>query len=66
MASLGVATRSKFRRYSFANQILIVSQCPHATRVAGFKKWLELDRCVRKGERSLRIFAPITKTETDD
>jgi antirestriction protein ArdC len=31
------------------------------SHVAGFKRWLELDRCVRKGETGLRIFAPNTR-----
>ena len=32
---------------------------PEATRVAGFRKWLELGYCVRKGERGIRIMAPL-------
>lgn len=45
-----------FHDYSFSNLILILSQCPTATRVAGFRKWQEVGRQVRKGERSIRIF----------
>jgi hypothetical protein len=52
-------TRSRFHRYSLRNTLLIAFQCPHATHVAGFRKWLELGRCVRKGETAIRIFAPI-------
>jgi hypothetical protein len=33
-------------------------QNPDATRVAGFKAWLALGYCVRRGENALRIFAP--------
>jgi hypothetical protein len=33
---------------------------PDATFVAGFKAWLELGYCVRKGEHAIRIFAPMT------
>ena len=33
-------------------------QKPDATRVAGFKAWLALGYCVRRGEKALRIFAP--------
>lgn len=52
-------TRSRFHRYSFRNTLLIAAQCPHATHVAGFRRWLELGRCVRKGEKAIRIFAPV-------
>lgn len=45
-----------FHAYSLNNVMLILSQRPTATRVAGFRKWLELDRQVRKGERSIKIF----------
>ncbi len=47
-------------RYSFGNQLLIAMQRPDATYVAGFRAFLELNRCVRKGERSIRILAPMT------
>ncbi len=52
-------TRARFHRYSLRNTLLIAFQCPHATHVAGFRKWLELGRCVRKGEQAIRIFAPV-------
>jgi antirestriction protein ArdC len=53
-----LATMSKFHNYSFNNQMLIALQCPGAERVAGFKKWQELGRQVRKGERGISILAP--------
>ncbi len=61
-------TRAKFRQYSFNNQIMIAMQRPDATQVAGFKKWQELNRQVRKGEKAIGIFAPSIKkyTETDE
>jgi hypothetical protein len=31
--------------------------------VAGFRAWLKLGYCVRRGERALRIWAPITPTK---
>ena len=34
-------------------------QKPDATRVAGFWKWKELGRSVKKGEKGIRILAPI-------
>ena len=50
----------RFHSYSWGNALLIVLQCPDATRVAGFKTWLSLNRAVRKGEKSIRILAPMT------
>ena len=50
--------RRHFHDYSFHNQLLIAMQCPEATRVAGFRKWLELGYAVRKGEKAIRIWAP--------
>ena len=51
--------RRHFHSYSFHNQLLIAHQCPEATRVAGFRAWLALGYCVRKGERAIRIWAPM-------
>lgn len=45
-----------FHAYSLNNVLLILSQNPNATRVAGFRKWQELGRQVRKGERAIKIF----------
>lgn len=55
-------TRAKFHRYSFNNTMLIAIQRPDATQVAGYRKWQELDRQVRKGEKGIRILAPVTIT----
>jgi antirestriction protein ArdC len=53
-----LAVRRHFHDYSFHNQLLIATQCPQATRVAGFRRWLELGYAVRKGEHAIRIWAP--------
>ena len=53
-----LATRRHFHSYSLRNQLLLAMQKPDATRVAGFKAWLALGYCVRRGEKALRIFAP--------
>lgn len=53
-----LTTRRHFHSYSLRNQLLIASQQPNATRVAGFQAWLALGYCVRRGEKALRIFAP--------
>ena len=55
----------KFHRYSFFNQLLITTQCPHASHVAGYRKWNELGRQVRKGEKGLKIFAPMTRKDEE-
>ncbi|MDQ3954505.1 MAG: ArdC-like ssDNA-binding domain-containing protein [Actinomycetota bacterium] len=60
---------STFHRYSFHNHMLILCQRPDATLVAGYRKWLELGRHVRKGEKGIAILAPCkykTKVEDED
>jgi antirestriction protein ArdC len=54
-------TLSRFYAYSFNNWLLIYTQRPDATRVAGFQTWKSLGRFVKKGERGIRIFAPILR-----
>jgi len=54
-----LGARRHFHRYSFGNQLLIAQQCPGATAVAGFKAWLRLGYCVRRGERAIRIWVPM-------
>ena len=53
-----LSARSRFHAYSLHNQLLIALQRPTATRVAGFKAWLALGYCVRRGESAIRIWAP--------
>jgi antirestriction protein ArdC len=50
---------SKFHAYSFRNCLLIAFQKPDATHVAGFTRWKELNRFVRKGEKGIAILAPL-------
>lgn len=51
----------KFHRYSVGNILLIHQQMPHATQVAGYRRWQELGRQVRKGEHAIRILGYATK-----
>ena len=52
-------TASRFHRYSVNNQMLIFSQCPHATLVAGYQKWQnQFSRHVLRGEKGITIIAP--------
>jgi len=50
--------QAKFHRYSFANCMMIAMQCRDATQVAGYRRWQELGRYVRKGEHAIYIWAP--------
>ena len=59
-------TRSRFHRYSFGNVLMIAMQCPEAKQVAGYRKWQELGRQVRKGEKAIRILAPIVVKRRDE
>jgi antirestriction protein ArdC len=56
--------RRHFHGYSFANQLLIALQKPDATRVAGFRAWLRLGYCVRRGEEALRVWVPIPPSKS--
>ena len=52
-------TISKFHNYSINNQLLIRSQNPNASFVAGFNSWRDnFERTVNKGEKGLMILAP--------
>jgi hypothetical protein len=57
-------------RYSLRNQWLIACEC-HArditpTYIAGFRAFVALNRCERKGEAAIRILAPVAVRQRDD
>jgi hypothetical protein len=57
-------------RYSLGNQMLIAIDC-HArgitpTYVAGFRAFLALNHCVRKGEKAIHILAPVAIKQRDE
>ena len=58
---LMLRTAAKLPTYSPHNVLLITTQCPHASAVAGFHTWKQLGRSVRKGEKGLAILAPILR-----
>jgi antirestriction protein ArdC len=60
-----LAAMSRFHRYSWGNVLLIASQRPGATHVAGYHRWHELGRFVKKGEKGITIFAPILVKQPD-
>jgi hypothetical protein len=57
---------SVFHNYSFNNVMLIVSQYPQASQVAGAGTWKKLGRWIRKGEweHPIWIFAPMLREYT--
>lgn len=52
-----------FHRYSPNNSLLIFFQRPDASRVAGYKRWQELGRQVRRNEEGIQIFAPMFRKQ---
>jgi antirestriction protein ArdC len=59
-----IRTRSRFHNYSQGNCLLISAQA-HAmgfepSYVTGYRQWQKLGRHVRKGERGIRIMAPMS------
>lgn len=61
---------ARFHTYSFGNTFLIAMQRPDATRVAGYRKWQELGRQVKKGEQGIKILVPhklrVQPSETEE
>jgi len=65
-----VRARALFHNYSLRNCLLLAAQCHErgidARRVAGFRTWLKLGRCVRKGEKGLVVLAPMPIKRRED
>ncbi|HKW87482.1 MAG TPA: ATPase, T2SS/T4P/T4SS family [Candidatus Acidoferrales bacterium] len=60
-----LAAIGRFHRYSLRNVMLIASQKPSATHVAGFNAWHKLGRFVKKGEKGIMILAPIVRRKNE-
>jgi hypothetical protein len=60
-----VRSRAGLVRQSLSYQLLVALARPDATFVAGFKSCLRLGYCVRKGEKAIRIIAPLLVKERD-
>jgi antirestriction protein ArdC len=60
-----LAAIGRFHRYSLRNVMLIASQRPAATHVAGFHTWHKLGRFVKKGEKGIMILAPLVRRKTE-
>jgi antirestriction protein ArdC len=56
----------RFHRYSLHNVLLIASQKPEASYVAGFRTWNQLGRFVKKGEKGILILAPIVRRKSEN
>ena len=54
-----LTTMARFHKYSLGNVLLIASQKPEASNVAGIFTWNQLGRRVKKGEKGIMIFAPM-------
>jgi hypothetical protein len=57
---------SRFHHYSWGNQMLIHAQRPDASQVAGYGKWKELGRQVKRGEKGISIMVPHTRRIQDE
>lgn len=58
-----LAAIGRFHRYSLRNVILIATQNPMASYVAGYNAWRTLGRFVKKGEQGILILAPIVRAK---
>jgi hypothetical protein len=57
-----LSAMGRFHNYSFGNILEIARQKPEATRVAGLYAWNQLGRKVIKGQKGIRILAPMIGT----
>jgi hypothetical protein len=56
---------SRFHNYSLGYQLLALFQCiERGTQLARFRKWKELGRYVKKGEKALTLCMPVTCKRT--
>jgi hypothetical protein len=58
-----LAAIGRFHRYSLRNVMLIATQNPTASYVAGYNAWRALGRFVKKGEQGILILAPIARAK---
>lgn len=57
---------ARFHSYSAGNIALIRLQRPDTTQVAGYQRWEELGRHVKKGEKGITILVPHKRKMTDE
>ena len=63
---LYLGAMARFHRYSWHNVMLIATQKPAATHVAGFHAWHKLGRFVKKGEKGIMILAPVVRHRAEN
>ena len=56
---------ARFHEYSLNNTALIYVQNPDARYVKGYRAWQKLGRQVKKGEKAIKIFAPVSQKVKD-
>ncbi len=56
---------SRFHRYSHGNVLLILSQRPDATQVAGYHTWRKVGRQVKRGAKAISIWCPVIREIAD-
>ena len=61
-----LSVMGRFHQYSVNNTMLIFSQRPEATLVAGYEKWKRLERHVKRGEKGIKIIAPAAFTKKEE
>lgn len=54
------------RTYSLGNLLMILAQNEYATDVRPYSEWRKIGRHVRRGERGIRIFAPLRYRVRDE
>jgi len=52
---------ARFHTYSLNNTALIFHQRPSAQFLKGYRGWQKLGRQVKKGEKAIKIFAPVSR-----
>lgn len=57
---------SGFHAYSFNNTILIYLENPNATLIKGFYEWKKDGRIVKKGEKAIKILAPLIRKQKEE
>jgi len=55
-----------FHHYSCGNMMMIVTQFPEASKVAGFQTWRKFGRWVKQGESGIAILAPMIGRKKDE
>lgn len=65
LAAQGVAT-IEGHALSLKNTLLLVMQRAQVSVVGGFRQWQAAGRVVRKGEKALALWIPVSRKETND